>query len=360
MIKNILLSIAVIAGLVSCNEDYNDWTSPQSNAQNDPMAVVDVNVAVKPLDIVMDEQTSDSVEILTLTTGSGVSSNISDYVVNFVNPEMPDTAIGLKPSATGMVAVEDIDTIALTYYGKESTARTLKAFAEGTATVTSAEGVISVPVVSDTVTIIVTPHAPKYADVIYYVGTTGGWDAANANTQKLGITDANTGVYEGFIYQTELGYGNTFKFLQTLGDWGSEINSSFFTTFSGDVAPHDGDTNLMATQGTGLYYVKLDLTEKELTLTLISSVGVVGCDAGWDNDRFGVWDADNFYYTFTNAAVDDSNWGWKFRFNGGWDLSLGTDISNLIFNGGNLTAAGSTVKLYPCRTTSKNIYATVE
>ncbi len=31
MIKKLVYGLAIIAGLVSCNDDYTDWASPQSN-----------------------------------------------------------------------------------------------------------------------------------------------------------------------------------------------------------------------------------------------------------------------------------------------------------------------------------------
>ena len=40
MKKILLCGIALVAGLMSCTEDYNDWASPQSNAageQNPPL-----------------------------------------------------------------------------------------------------------------------------------------------------------------------------------------------------------------------------------------------------------------------------------------------------------------------------------
>ena len=60
--------------------------------------------------------------------------------------------------------------------------------------------------------------------------------------------------------------------------------------------------------------------------------------------------------------------GWKFRINSDWGINLGANDSvepstvttDLVANGKNLGVAGSTVKLYPTRKTSDNIYCTVE
>lgn len=37
MIKKLVYGLAIIAGLVSCNDDYTDWASPQSNDSKEPV-----------------------------------------------------------------------------------------------------------------------------------------------------------------------------------------------------------------------------------------------------------------------------------------------------------------------------------
>ena len=35
MVKKLIYGIAMVAGLASCNGDYDDWASPQQNAANE-------------------------------------------------------------------------------------------------------------------------------------------------------------------------------------------------------------------------------------------------------------------------------------------------------------------------------------
>ena len=62
--------------------------------------------------------------------------------------------------------------------------------------------------------------------------------------------------------------------------------------------------------------------------------------------------------SITGAGVTAN--GWKFTTNNSWDINLGGNIGDLVANGDNLSVTGTTIKLYPTRKTSDNIYCTVE
>ena len=55
----------------------------------------------------------------------------------------------------------------------------------------------------------------------------------------------------------------------------------------------------------------------------------------------------------------DAN-GLKFTINNAWDVNLGGTVDNLVANGDNLGVVGTTIKLYPTRKGTDNIYCTVE
>jgi hypothetical protein len=70
------------------------------------------------------------------------------------------------------------------------------------------------------------------------------------------------------------------------------------------------------------------------------------------------WDAANYCFVITGAGVTAN--GWKFTANNAWGINLGGDISDLSQDGSDLSAVGTTIKLYPTRKTSDKIYCTVE
>lgn len=192
---------------------------------------------------------------------------------------------------------------------------------------------------------------------VYFIGATDGW--ANAE-QKLALTD-DSGIYTGYIYMADPnGWGNEFKFQKVPGDWGTEINSGMMMSITGDLK--DAGGNFGATAGETVYFVTLDLGNNTLDGKAITNMNLVGSFNGWnaaDDAQQMTWDAENYCYVITGAGVDAD--GWKFTTNNSWDVNLGGDtLDNLVANGANISAVGTTIKLYPTRKDSDNIYCTVE
>ena len=194
----------------------------------------------------------------------------------------------------------------------------------------------------------------NYDPFIYFIGATDGWTNAE---QKLALVDDAKGVYTGYLYCADPnGWGNQFKFQRVAGSWDNEINSGAFSTFSGAATSEGG--NISVNAGEGVYYFDVNLGEGTITATKVETMGMIGGFNNWDGDAKMTWNAEEYCFEATNAGVTAD--GWKFRVNGGWDINLGGSLNNLTAGGDNLKVAGNTVKLYPTRKTSDNIYCTVE
>ena len=194
----------------------------------------------------------------------------------------------------------------------------------------------------------------NYDPFIYFIGATDGWTKAE---QKLALVDDAKGVYTGYLYCADPnGWGNQFKFQRVAGSWDNEINSSAFSTFSGAATSEGGNIGVNA--GEGVYYFDVNLGEGTITATKVETMGMIGTFNNWDGDAVMTWNAEEYCFEATNAGVTAD--GWKFRVNGGWDINLGGSLNNLTAGGADLKVAGNTVKLYPTRKTSDNIYCTVE
>ena len=194
----------------------------------------------------------------------------------------------------------------------------------------------------------------NYDPFIYFIGATDGWTKAE---QKLALVDDAKGVYTGYLYCADPnGWGNQFKFQRVAGSWDNEINSGAFSTFSGAATSEGG--NISVNAGEGVYYFDVNLGEGTITATKVETMGMIGTFNNWDGDAVMTWNAEEYCFEATNAGVTAD--GWKFRVNGGWDINLGGSLNNLTAGGDNLKVAGNTVKLYPTRKTSENIYCTVE
>ena len=194
----------------------------------------------------------------------------------------------------------------------------------------------------------------NYDPFIYFIGATDGWTNAE---QKLALVDDAKGVYTGYLYCADPnGWGNQFKFQRVAGSWDNEINSGAFSTFSGAATSEGGNIGVNA--GEGVYYFDVNLSEGTITATKVETMGIIGGFNNWAGDAAMTWNAEEYCFEATNVGVTAD--GWKFRVNGGWDINLGGSLNNLTAGGSDLKVAGNTVKLYPTRKTSENIYCTVK
>ena len=194
----------------------------------------------------------------------------------------------------------------------------------------------------------------NYDPFIYFIGSTDGWKTSD---QKLALVDDAKGVYTGYVYVADPNNaGFQFKFQRVAGSWDKAIGAATFTSFGG-AATNEGD-NIGVNAGEGVYYMDVNLSEGTITATKVETMGMIGDFNGWAGDVPMTWNAEEYCFEATNAGVTAA--GWKFRVNGGWDINLGGSPNNLTAGGDNLSVAGNTVKLYPTRKTSDNIYCTVE
>lgn len=197
----------------------------------------------------------------------------------------------------------------------------------------------------------------NYEPAIYFIGATDGWSVAD---QTLVLTDQESGTYSGFLYCADPnGWGNEFKFQKESGNWDTQINAANFIGFEGS-AVNKGD-NIGIDGPEGVYFFQVSLGSGIITATPITNMNLVGDFNGWnaaDDAQQMTWNAADFCYEITGAGVTSN--GWKFTANNAWDINLGGNVDNLVANGDNLSAVGSTIKLYPCRKGNNNIYCTVE
>ena len=194
----------------------------------------------------------------------------------------------------------------------------------------------------------------NYDPFIYFIGSTDGWKSSD---QKLALVDDAKGVYTGYVYVADPnGAGLQFKFQRVAGSWDNEINAHAFNTFSDAATNENGNFGVNA--GVGVYYFDVNLGEGIIKATKVETMGIIGGFNNWAGDAPMTWNAEEYCFEATNVGVTAD--GWKFRVNGGWDINLGGSLDNLTAGGDNISVAGNTVKLYPTRKTSENIYCTVK
>ena len=317
--KKKALYVLTLAALtfVGCKGDYDDWAAPQGFEQEEARSVSLTATAASPID--MAEVTTDSLVLFT-----------------------PSVTMGEEDKVVGYELVLDLKNAVVALYGQAPVERTLAGVVTG---LIQADG--SVMTVSADISLSVTLHV-DYGEFVYVVGNPA-WSPETAASLRSPNFD---GVYTGFSY-----VDGDFKFTKER-NWDAEYNFADFTTLSEGIAQGEGtNINIAAT---GYYYLAADLATGSLTATLIQSFGVIGDFNSWAADAPMTYDAANDCWTATVAMTAG---GFKFRANGAWDIDLGGTPDDLSAGGANLTieeAGTYTITLYASRTTSNNIYCTVE
>ena len=206
----------------------------------------------------------------------------------------------------------------------------------------------------------------NFGEFIYVPG-----NAQKYNTAAVGMPDwgwtpelapalrsANfNGVYEGFAYMD-----GEFKFTKER-NWNAEYNYDSFSSYGSMFTGTPGTGGNITCTEPGYYKLVADVANGSLTATKLTW-GLVGpaTAGGWDAPSYTVMNynmAEDCWEITTQLNADK----FKFTTNGTWDINLGGDSVDDLWEGGpdlSISEAGTyTIKLYPSRAQSEKMYATI-
>ncbi len=204
----------------------------------------------------------------------------------------------------------------------------------------------------------------NFAEFIYVPGNAQKYNTAAPGMPEWGWTPelapalrsaSFNGVYEGFAYMD-----GDFKFTKER-NWNAEYNYNDFTSYSSMFTLGDG-SNINCTEP-GYYKLVADVANGSLTATKLTW-GLVGpaTAGGWDAPSYTVMRynmVEDCWEITTQLNADK----FKFTTNGSWDINLGGDSVDDLWEGGPdlvISEAGTyTIKLYPSRAQSDKMYATI-
>lgn len=122
-----------------------------------------------------------------------------------------------------------------------------------------------------------------------------------------------------------------FKFSPTnawSGDFG--VGEALVFTETGGVmsasGKADGGSNIKV-PAEGLYYITLNYTTRDISVTNIRTIGIIGDFNGWAQSE-AMTPSDDML-TWTVTATMSAGQSWKFRMNDGWNINLGGSIDSL-------------------------------
>jgi hypothetical protein len=205
-----------------------------------------------------------------------------------------------------------------------------------------------------------------YEEFIYVPGNAQKYNTSAEGMPEWGWTpelapalrSANfDGKYEGFAYMD-----GEFKFTKKRNWSDGEYNYDSFSSYDDIFTGNPGTGGNINCTTSGYYKLVADVAAGSLTATKLTW-GLVGpaTPGGWDAGQYTVMTynmADDCWEITTDLAADQ----FKFTTNGSWDINLGGTLDNLSEGGDNLSIAEAgkyTIKLYPSRSQSDKMYATV-
>lgn len=176
--------------------------------------------------------------------------------------------------------------------------------------------------------------ALNFQQYLWMAGDANGWSQQAGDILSSPNFD---GVYQGYMYLTQGG----FKFCTSSTDWNGTNYGEGFST-------DGGAGNIVISEPNGYYEVNVDLGNEKLSLTAISTIGVIG-DAtaeGWNASTPLTYNRSERCWEGTVTFTDGT---FKFRANDGWDINWGGSLTDLQHGADNIAVTAGTyrVKFYP-------------
>ncbi len=193
MKKIIFCGIALVAGLLSCTEDYTDWSTPQSNAAKEAAQKLELTIQPKVSNIDFASYTGETVQLFTTNLTAEQAEDYSVIISNEDNSKTLDEV--LTADANGYVATSDLIEAVKTLYGANPTERTLNITIVTIAVNATADGNVSVQRASSPFQLKAKLAAPYIdANGYYVVGNIDGWTCTRVDAFHM--TNSGGDVYD--------------------------------------------------------------------------------------------------------------------------------------------------------------------
>lgn len=329
---------------VSCNDDFADWTAPQSNPQEEAVTLPGLTAtAAAAIDL---NNVGSSVQAFTLSVPA--ETTVENVRIE-LTPEGGTGSTTLDATVDGSLDSAAVQAVVEEYYGKrvEPRAFTGRVLADimvdGQAFLANA----------GTVNLTVTPKAPLYAAQYYIIGGMNGWDNAGTTLAFYKESDAV------FSYTANWTAGNDeLKFTTDtgLGTW----DEAYGDGGNGTILSNETKPGNFKAPSNEYYTFTIDMENMTYTWTRLdnqnptsyNSIGIVGDFTTWA-DGADVLMTEVTPHNWYASGVNITAGGVKFRVDGGWDVNWGCDTNIAdqnygtgVSGGGNLTVPDGTYSVY--------------
>ena len=333
MIKKILLGMTLLMAMVSCTEDYTDWSKPQVNAE--PKAVEFGNGSVTPVDVInLANVTEEKVQVASIVAPTSSDAGYTPTIKINLGDKTYDI------DNDGKMATADLATYISETYGKRPIERDIDATLD--AWISNGSTFVKMAS-SETFQVKAIPVAPVIDEGYYLVGdmckteeVENGWSIEAAKAFKHSDRD----VYDDPIFTL------TFETKEANQYWKiiPKKNIDAGTLWAdGVVGPKvDGNesmTGLLTSDGPGAgkiaepgkYKLTLNMMDYSYTIEPVNYdpfIYFIGSTDGWgsNDQKLALVDEDKGTYTGYVYIADPNGAGFEFKFQreqGNWDTAIG-------------------------------------
>ena len=331
MIKKILLGMTLLMAMVSCTEDYTDWSKPQVNAE--PKAVEFGNGSVTPVDVInLANVTEEKVQVASIVAPTSSDAGYTPTIKINLGDKTYDI------DNDGKMATADLATYIAETYGKRPLERDINATLD--AWISNGSTVVKMAT-SETFQVKAIPVAPVIDEGYYLVGDmckteeVEGWTIEAAKAFKHSDRD----VYDDPIFTL------TFETKEANQYWKiiPKKNIDAGTLWAeGVVGPKvDGDdsmtgllTNAAPKAGKiaepGKYKLTLNMMDYSYTIEKVMYdpfIYFIGSTDVWQSNdqKLALVDEETGTYTGYVYIADPNGAGFEFKFQreqGNWDTAI--------------------------------------
>lgn len=328
-----LYSLLTVAGLTACNESFDDWAAPQSNAQEDAKNL-SLEMANTTASLDLSTIQTDSVELAKVVSVSQTEGGKVIYEVLLgkdaaLVTTLPSTEVGgvLK------VATLDLEDAVWAIYGKTGAKRPLKLQVK--ATILTAAGQASA-VTGNALDVVVKTKTLPIEEAYYLVGDVNGWN----DKAPLKFNAKGDGVFELVVTATK--DASNVKIIPQSGviEGGDFWGSAMGTANDGDNSPtgsiafkrNGKEPGAIQIAKAGEMKVTINMNDYSYAVAPVTKdLFMIGSPWGWDWGQVGasmvaIHSADGGFWSmnYFNAGAEI-----KFAPEKAWGKDFGYDAANL-------------------------------
>lgn len=193
MNKKLIYGFAIIAGLASCNDDYTDWSSPQSNPEHEAVEkfTLTVQPAVETIDFAT--ETAESIQLFSTNLESGQTNS---FALTLSAEDKAETVV-LTAASDGTVVSAELQDAVATIYGKAPVERTLNVKVAADVMITTEDGKIVAKKEADPFSLKITLDAPQISEHYYLIGAPSSWEITDTS---LPFSHSGKNVYDDPVF----------------------------------------------------------------------------------------------------------------------------------------------------------------